>query len=79
MEEALKLRNKTSFSGVYFRGSQEEQEFLVIDMPSSSGLLVEYKENFHQSSFSIQAGLLEEPESLLGDPLKVDTVQLIRL
>ena len=66
----FKLRNETSFSGVYFRGSQEEQEFLVIDMPSSSGLLVEYKENFHQSSFSIQAGLLEEPESLLGGSFK---------
>jgi hypothetical protein len=66
----FQLRDETSFSGVYFKGSQEEQEFLVIDMPSSSGLLLEYKESFHQSSFSLQAGLLEEPESFLGGSLK---------
>ena len=56
----------SSFSGVLFKGNHEEEESLVIKLPSSSGLQLEYKENFKNSFFSLQTGLLRESESILG-------------
>jgi hypothetical protein len=56
----------SSFSGVFFKGNHEKEESLVMELPSSSGLHLEYKENFKNSFLSLQTGLLRESESILG-------------
>jgi len=62
----ISLGNNSTISGVYFKGNHEEQDSMVIKLPSSSGLLLEFKENSIDSSLSLQIGLLKEPNSLLG-------------
>tara|TARA_B100001146_G_C16192253_1_gene439729 strand:+ start:423 stop:2645 length:2223 start_codon:yes stop_codon:yes gene_type:complete len=58
--------NDASFSGVYFKGNHKEEEMNIIKIPSTSGMLLEYKENFNDSMMSFQVGLLKEPDSFLG-------------
>ena len=62
----IKIGNEASFSGVYFKGNHKEEEMNIIKIPSTSGMLLEYKENFNDSMMSFQVGLLKEPDSFLG-------------
>ena len=62
----MKLGNGAVVSGAYFKGNHEEEEMSVIKLPSTSGVLIEYKENYNNSLMALQVGVLEEPDSFMG-------------
>jgi len=62
----MKLGNGAILSGAYFKGNHEEEEMSVIKIPSSSGVLIEYKEKYNNSLMALQVGVLEEPDSFMG-------------
>jgi len=62
----FQLNSKSSLSAVTFRGNNPEEEYLLIKRPESSGLLFEYKKSYGDTQFSLQTGLLTEPEGFLG-------------
>ncbi len=62
----FELNTKSSFSAVAFKGNNPKEEYLLIERPESSGLLIEYKKNYKDTQFSLQTGLLTEPKGFLG-------------
>ena len=62
----MKLGNDAVVSGAYFKGNHEDEEMSVIKLPSTSGVLIEYKENYNNSLLALQVGVLEEPDSFMG-------------
>ena len=55
-----------SFSAVAFQGKNPAGEYLLLKQPDTSGLLIEYKRSFPKTQFSLQTGILKEPDGLLG-------------
>ena len=62
----VQVNSNNAFSAVAFKGKNPEGEYLLIEQPESSGLLLEYKKSFLNAQFSLQTGLLSEPKGFLG-------------
>jgi len=62
----VRVDSNSAFSAVAFKGKNPEGEYLLIEQPESSGLLLEYKKSFLNAQFSLQTGLLSEPKGFLG-------------
>jgi hypothetical protein len=62
----IKFGSNSGLSGVYFKGNHKEEEMSLLKLPNTSGVLLEYKENYTDSLMSVQIGILREPKSFLG-------------
>ena len=63
----MNVNSIDSISAVAFQGNNPESEYLLLEQPDKSGLLIEYKRKFSNTQFSLQTGLLQEPEGFLGN------------
>tara|TARA_B100000131_G_scaffold312011_1_gene345591 strand:- start:475 stop:1305 length:831 start_codon:yes stop_codon:yes gene_type:complete len=63
----MNVNSIDSISAVAFQGNNPESEYLLLEQPDKSGLLIEYKRKLSNTQFSLQTGLLQEPEGFLGN------------
>ena len=65
----VSINSNNYFSAVAFKGKNLEEDYLLLKQPDTSGLLIEYRSSLNNTQFSMQTGLLNEPEAFLGSSI----------